>query len=303
VVALIAVCVFSLQDSVLIGLRQAVWVPAKNILFSVAKIGLLVLLVSVFQHYGVLVSWVVPAVLSLLPVDWLIFRRLVPWHVTATQAQTGRLSLGQIAKYGGGNYVGQLFLLVATNFLPILVTSQLGPRATAYFYQPWLFATSLQLVALNLTTSLTVEATLDPSRLRADCRRVMAQIAWLLVPMVGLIWFGAFYILRAFGPSYAAEGATLLRWLALATLPHSLIALAVALARVQNRLGVIMLAQGAQCVLTLSLSYGLLPLYGISGVGIAYMISVALVAAGLFLIQLRPILFPEKERAERMLQS
>jgi O-antigen/teichoic acid export membrane protein len=302
VVALVMVCVFSLQDSVLIGLRQAIWVPVENTLFGAAKIGLLVLLVSVSQQYGVLVSWLVPVVLSLGPVNVLIFRWLVPRHVAATQAQTGRLVLGQIAKYGGGNYVGQVFLLVATSFLPVLVTSQLGAKAAAYFYQPWLLAAGLQLVALNLTTSLTVETTLDPGRLRANCRRVIAQIAWLLVPMVSLVWLGSPYILRAFGQSYAVEGAALLRWLALAALPHSLIALALSLARVQNRMAVIVLAQGVQCALTLGLSYGLLPLYGITGVGLAYLLSVGIVAAALFLTQLRPVLFPEKEIAGRMLQ-
>ena len=302
VLALIMVCLFSLQDSVLIGLRQAIWVPVENTLFGVAKIGLVVLLVGVAPRVGILGSWIVPAVLSLAPVNLLIFRWLVPRHVTATQAHSERLSLAQMAKYGGGNYAGQLFILAGTTFLPVLVTSQLGPRATAYFAQPWLLTTSLQLVALNLTTSLTVEATLDPSRLRTDCRRVMAQIGSLLVPMVAVVWIGAPYILRVFGHSYEAEGAALLRWLALAALPHGLIALAVSLARVQNRVAVIVLAQGAQCVLTLGMSYALMSLYGITGVGIAYFIGVSIVAAGLFLAQLRPILFAREEIAGRLPQ-
>jgi O-antigen/teichoic acid export membrane protein len=226
----------------------------------------------------------------------------VPRHVAATKAQAGRLSVRQIAKYGGGNYVGQLFLLAGTSFLPVLVTGQLGAKAAAYFYQPWLLSTSLQLVAQNLTTSLTVETALDPSRLRANGRRVVAQIAWLLLPMVGLVWFGAPTILRAFGPSYAVEGAALLRWLALAALPHSLIALALSLARVQNRLAVIVFAQGAQCILTLGLSYWFLPVYGITGVGLAYLLSIGIVAAGLSVVQLRPVLFPDKDLAGKKLQ-
>jgi O-antigen/teichoic acid export membrane protein len=304
VVALVVVCIFALQDSVLIGLRQAVWVPVENTLFGLGKIVLLFLLLGVFQHYAILASWIVPAVISLVPVNFLIFRWLVPRHVAATKAQAPpRLSMSQIAKYGGSNYVGQLFLLAGTSFLPVLVTSQLGAKATAYFYQPWLLATSLQLVAQNLTTSLTVETTLDPGRLRANGHRVVAQIAWLLLPMVGLVWFGAPFILHAFGPSYAAEGAALLRWLALAALPHSLIALALSLARVQNRLAVIVLAQGAQCILTLGLSYWFLPAYGITGVGLAYLLSLGIVAAALFFVQLRPLLFPNQDIAVKKLQS
>jgi len=302
VAALVLVCVFSLQDSALIGLRQAIWVPLENTLFGIAKIGLLVLLAGASRDYGVLVSWIVPAALALAPVNYLIFRWLVPRHVADAAPQAEPLALGPIARYGGGNYVGQLFSLAGTSLLPVLVAGRLGAEATAYFSQPWLLATSLQLIALNLATSLTVEATLDPARLAADCRRVMVQIAWLLVPAVTVIWLGAPYILRAFGQSYAAEGAAVLRWLVLAALPHSLIALAIGLARAQNRLSVIVFAQGAQCGLTLGLSSALMPHYGITGVGMAYLISVGAVATGLLLTQLRPVFLRDRTVAARELR-
>jgi O-antigen/teichoic acid export membrane protein len=302
--ALLVICLFALQDSVLIGLRQAVWVPVENTLFGLGKIALLFLLLGVFPRYAILASWIVPAGLSLVPVSWLIFRWLAPRQVEVTKSlATGHLALGQMIRYGGGNYIGQLFLLAGTSLLPVLVTSQLGAEATAYFSQPWLLATSLQLVAQNLTTSMTVETALDPSRLRANCRRVVLQIAWMLLPAVVVVWLGAPYILHAFGQSYAVEGAAVLRWLALAALPHSLIALALSLARVQNRLTVIVVAQGAQCALTLGLSYWLLPLYGITGVGLAYLLSLSVVAAALFFVQLRPVLFPAQKIADSMLES
>ena len=40
-------CVFSLQDAVLTGMRQAVWLPLENGVYGLAKIGLLVALAPV----------------------------------------------------------------------------------------------------------------------------------------------------------------------------------------------------------------------------------------------------------------
>jgi O-antigen/teichoic acid export membrane protein len=226
-------------------------------------------------------------VVSLAPVNLLIFRRLLPAHSQATASQAEPLKLQPIVKYISGNHLAALFLLAYTTLLPVIVASQAGVRANAYFYPPWMIASSLQLVAINMTTSLTVEATRDRPRLRAYSYRVFVHVMQLLVPVISLILLGAPWILRVFGADYAAEGAELLRWLALATLPNTIIVLYIALARVQNRVAGIIVVQGALCVLVLGLSYGLLDVYGIAGVGIAWLTSQTVVAICLLLPHLR----------------
>jgi O-antigen/teichoic acid export membrane protein len=64
--------------------------------------------------------------------------------------------------------------------------------------------------------------------------------------------------------------------------------LALSVARVQNRTGAIIAIQGALCALALGLSYPLLQIYGITGVGLAWLISQTLVAALILLAHLRP---------------
>ena len=154
----------------------------------------------------------------------------------------------------------------------------------------WMIVTALQLVALNLTTSLTVEATLDRAKLSAYSRRVLVQTARLVVPLVIIVFLGAPLILQVFGSTYAIEASALMRWLALGTLPNILIALFISLARVQNRPGIIMLVQGTLSLLILGLSYLLLPPLGITGIGIAWFASQTIVAMFLLLTLLRPIL-------------
>ncbi len=57
---------FVLQDQVLTGLRQAVWVPVENIGFGLAKIGLLLLLTNWWPHQGIFMAWTLPVPLLVL---------------------------------------------------------------------------------------------------------------------------------------------------------------------------------------------------------------------------------------------
>ena len=80
VLATMAWCIFTLQDSVLAGMQQAIWVPIENTIFAVAKIALLLLFAWPAARYGIFASWTIPGAAVLLPISYLIFRRLLPRH-------------------------------------------------------------------------------------------------------------------------------------------------------------------------------------------------------------------------------
>jgi O-antigen/teichoic acid export membrane protein len=282
-----AACIFVLQDAVLIGLRQAMWVPIENIMFASAKIMLLVVFARWFSQYGIFASWSIPLIVSLLPVNLLIFRRLVPKHVAATKEMVLPIIPKQVVGYIAGNYVGFLFLLASTQLLPVLVLRLAGNSASAYFYLPWMIGSSLQLVTANTSTSLTVEGTLDQAQLRTHVKRALRHALRLLLPAVTIIAVGAPYLLQLFGKSYAAEGITLLRLLCIATIPNIAISIHLGIARVQRRIARIVLTQAGASLLALSLSYVLLQRYGITGVGWAWLISQTTIAVLVVCFHLR----------------
>jgi O-antigen/teichoic acid export membrane protein len=287
VLATVAWTIFSLQDSVMTGMRQARWVPIENSLFSAIKVVLLVALASAAPRGGIFIAWNLPVLVSLLPVNLLIFRRLIPRHV-----ERGGLASwhpAKLVRFGAGNYVGSLFFLGSTTLLPVVVASQSGAKATAYFYIPWTIASALQLVALNMTTSLTVEVAFDETKLRDYCRRVMLHTMRLVLPMTVVLVAGAPYVLRAFGDGYESEGATLLRLLGLATIPNVIVVLGLSVARIQHNGRMVLWTQGALCTLTLGLSILLLPPLGIEGVGLAWLASQVAVGAWLLGGILRPV--------------
>jgi len=283
--------IFSLQDYVLIGLRQAHWIPLENIFFSLAKIMLLILFTRSLSEFGIFAAWNIPVVLSLIPINLLIFRYLIPQHIQATTHLAVPLVPHQIFNYAAGNYLGILFSLASTNLLPIVVTSLAGTAANAYFYLPWTIANGLQLLALNMTTSLTVEGILDQTQLVNYYRRVLIQVARLLLPVVVIIFLGASLLLRVFGSDYAIEGAVLLRWLTLATIPNVIVMLGISLARIQNRARIVAVVQGILSGLGLGLSVMLLPRFGLAGVGVACFFSQVGVAFWVGFVLLRPLIW------------
>ncbi|HZO95753.1 MAG TPA: hypothetical protein VFB42_00120 [Gaiellaceae bacterium] len=297
VLATVAWTIFSIQDSVLTGLRQARWVPLENSLFSAAKVALLLAFAGVSGRAGIFLAWCVPVLLLLPPINLLIFRSLIPRHL-ATSREVPR-PRGALARLAAGTYVGGMFLVGSTTLLPVLVGAELGSRQAAYFSIPWTIASGVQLVALNMTTSLTVEVAYDESKLRDYFRRILRQTLRLVVPVVVVLTAAAHYVLLAFGAAYAREGATCLRLLALSTIPNVVVMLGLSMARIQHDARLASLVPGAACALTIGLSLALLPGLGIAGAGWAALAAQLAVALWLLAGPLRPVVLARPRAGAR----
>ena len=273
-------CIFTLQDSVLTGLRQTTWVPVENLLVAVVKIVLLVVLAQLTPAYGLWASWMIPVALSLGPVNWLIFARFLPQQRRGIETQS--ITAGTLVQHTFHNYIGSLCFLASTTLLPVIVTQTLGARATAYFYIPWMLYTGLQLIPQNMALSFMVEASANRSRTADYYRSAWQQSLRLLLPLVALLLVGAPWLMALFGDDYAVEGSTLLRILVVAILPNLYTALYLSLARVENRSHRLIVVQGAICLLTLGLTTLLLDTFGITGVGMAWLAAQSVVAVVLY---------------------
>ena len=148
------VAIFALQDSVLTALRLAPWVPVENVSFAVAKIALLPLLVLLPAGSGIVVSWVVPAVVAVVVVNQLLFRRFLPTLGTVDGTLPPRRRL---ASFVAGEYAGNLCATAAAQLMPLLVVWRLGPAAAAYFTLPWLMSLGITFLMWNVASSLVVE--------------------------------------------------------------------------------------------------------------------------------------------------
>jgi O-antigen/teichoic acid export membrane protein len=284
-----ATTIFTLQDSVLTGLQTARWIPLENSLYAAAKLVLLIALAALLPTAGPFVAWNAPLLPAILVVNWLIFRRLIP-----ADRSVGSLDRSKVIRMAAGNYGGNLFALVGNMYLPILVANQAGAADAAYFFIPWMICLSLQLVALNVTTSLTVEAALDMPRLRRLSRQALAHSMRLVAPLAALTALVAPLALLVFGQEYADSGTDLLRLLALGAIPNVVVALAIGVARIEHRGGFVVVVQGIQFAIVISLSALLIPDVGVVAVGWVWTGSQFLLALAMLATILRPLVLPER---------
>jgi O-antigen/teichoic acid export membrane protein/aminoglycoside phosphotransferase (APT) family kinase protein len=285
-------CIFVLQDSALTGLREATWVPLENFVFAIIKIGLLVGLATFLADLGIFASWVLPLLLILVLVNWLIFGRLVPKHMRVTAEKAEPVVAGEIARYVAADYAGTLIWTATTNLLPLLVFELAGAEANAYFYLSWTITYSLYLVSRNMGMSLITEAAADESKLAYYSYRVLRQNGRLLIPTVAILVVGAPLLLGLFGSAYAESATGVLRLLCLSALPNIVTTLYVSMVRVQRRMKALLIMYMSMCALVIGFTFWLLPLLGILGIGVAWLVGQTIVALVLLATELRPIWIP-----------
>ncbi|WP_217185161.1 lipopolysaccharide biosynthesis protein [Streptomyces sp. AC495_CC817] len=277
VLAVVAWSTLTLQDGVLTGLRSAVWVPVGNTVFSAVKLVLLVVFAAAVPTMGVFVSWVAAIAMSVLPLGWLVFRRLIPRHVEATAERAHPPSWREIGRFLAGDYTGSLFSLAVVYAVPVIVAAQVGSADNAYFYITTTIGGTVNLLAINMGASLTVEGAHDPARLAANTRAALKRMARIMLPVCAVLFFGAPWILAVFGQGYADAATPLLRWFAVGAVLRVVMETYFAVLRAQSRTAGLAWLQGLLCALVLGLTLALLPRMGLTGAGVAEISSLAVI--------------------------
>ncbi|MGV9791082.1 lipopolysaccharide biosynthesis protein [Streptomyces sp. NPDC003435] len=279
VAAVVAWNVLTLQDGVLTGLRSAPWVPVGNTVFSAVKLGLLVAFAVAIPAAGVFVSWVAAIATSVIPLGWLVFRRLVPRHTAATEGRAHPPTLREIGRFLAGDYTGSLFSLGVVYLVPVIIASQVSAEDNAYFYITTTIGGTTNLLAINMGASLTVEGSHDPARLAANTRAALKRMARIMLPVASVLFVGAPWILGVFGAGYADAATPLLRWFAVGAVLRVVMETYFAVLRAQSRTAGLAWLQGLLCALVLGLTLLLLPRMGLTGAGVAEISSLAVIVA------------------------
>jgi O-antigen/teichoic acid export membrane protein len=263
-VAVLAFNLFALQDAALVALRRGKFVPVENAAFGVSKTVLVAVFSAALPALGVFVSWLVPMLVLVPVVSTLLLRSTrtgPPVAVAPEREPIRRLAL---------DYAGYLVQVSSTVFLPEVALELLEPSGAALFAVAWLTSSTLDLLATNIGTALTVETSYgeDPDALRrTTVRRALPLVAG--VSVAGLL--AAPLVLHIYGGEYAEHGTLTLQVLLLASVPRSLVTFAVAEARAQSWLGVIVSLRAQKAALVLGLSMLLAPRMGVEGMAVAWL--------------------------------
>jgi O-antigen/teichoic acid export membrane protein len=271
--------IFNLQDATLTGLRSSAWVPLENGLFGLVKLGLLIVVAGTSTEHGVFTSWTLPVVALLVPVNLLIFRRILPRQAAASAADQITPTRRILARYMAGDYTGMVFTQLSTTFLPVLVVHLLGPANGAYLLPAQTIFAAMNLLSTAITSSLVVEGAKDSARANRLALAVLRRIGVTVLPAAVVLALAAPWVLDLFGPRYSANSTLLLQLLMLSTFPRVAVALYVTKMRLDNRTGVLAVLQTAQAAAIVGGTAALAGPLGLVAVGWSVLVTEMVLAA------------------------
>jgi O-antigen/teichoic acid export membrane protein/Ser/Thr protein kinase RdoA (MazF antagonist) len=281
--------IFALEDAVLTGLGEAHWVLVENVVYGVLKIGVLLAIADTVGRFGLFAAWTVPLIIPVVAVNVLLFRWLIPRR---DHAPLEELDARTITRLVGVDFIATLLTTATLGIMPLIVLAVAGARANAYVALAWTIAYPLHLISLNIGMAMITEASRAPQRLIEFTRHSITHALRIVVPLVAVVVVSAPFVLRIFGPAYAAHATRPLQLFALAAIPNVFTITYISVARVQRRMWLAVALTLTQSVLTLGLMVPLLHLFGVSGVGLAWVISTSAIAIVLLLGGLRSIWLP-----------
>ncbi len=224
-------------DNAAIGLHRGaaqLWRGTLSSLLKLAIVGLLVL-ASTRTSEGLIFAWALALFVSLIVCIPML--RLEP-----TPAGEGNLSrrMALAGRYGVlslKHHVLNLSINSISYIVPLIAVLIISPQQVAYFSTAFLLSSTVMIVPYLLALSLFAESSGDPGLLHRHVRQTLPLGLALCGALVVAVQISAPFVLRIFGPAYAANGTTALRILILVGPAYVIKDHYVAIRRAQGRLG------------------------------------------------------------------
>jgi O-antigen/teichoic acid export membrane protein len=277
-----------LIDNAFIANRRSGFIVTKNLIFSVLKIIMAVVLAASLAAFGILSSWGIAAIVAVMVgLIWLLPRAVsgyYPWPVMNTGV------LKETSRFVAGNYVYALLWGAPAQVLPLLIVNQLGATSNAHFYVAFSIAGLLFSVPTMAATSLFAEGSSDEKALGQHVGRSLKLAFIILVPAIIIVLLFASYLLLPFGANYSQEAANLLRILAVSALPLTVNITYLGTKQVEMKVRTMIIISCFTTILTIGLGFILIPRMGINGGGVAWVTGQGLMAIIIELEDVRKIL-------------
>ena len=167
------------------------------------------------------------------------------------------------------NYLSGLLITAPTLILPIMILNVLGAKETANYYIAYSIATLALMIPAAVSTSLFVEGS-HGEILKKNTLKSFFTIVCLLIPTVIILYLFGGFILGIIGKSYV-EALELLRIMAISSFFVAVINIYFSIKKVQKDMKGLVLLSALLFFLLIGLSYVFMPMFGIVGVGYAWM--------------------------------
>jgi O-antigen/teichoic acid export membrane protein len=263
----IAATLSAVQMHAFMAIRKAKYILVQVVCVQLSRLALPALMVVFFGAFGIVASIGVSAALGAV-IGFALLARGLPGY--RPQVVIEPATVFKLFPFSMANYVADSLLLVPGLILPLFVVNLLGSAEGAYFYMAWFLGYLVTSASASLGLSLFAEGSYDPRALHLLSRNAVAGgVAVASVGALFLVLLGD-KLLLVFGSDYAAQGATLLRIVALAALPAAVVNVYLGALRVTKQIGALVVIAGTVAVTTVVLSVALLPVMGLAGAGVGH---------------------------------
>jgi len=255
--------------------RRAGFALTQGLVFTLLRFIPLVALAPLFNVFGIFASWGIGLGLAVIVSIPFLIPRVQPGYRPAPKID--RKSIGNMMHFSFANYGANIFWAIPILCLPLMVVNLLGAEANAYFYVGWALGYLLVSIPVTVSFSLFAEGSHSEEQLGHNIDRSL-RLLLVLVPVIAIVFLAGERVLALFGSAYAENATTLLWVLAVSAIPVGLNHTYFTVKRVQKRMRGAIGLSAFIAVVTMVLSYLLLPRVGIIGAGISWLIPQAIVA-------------------------
>ncbi len=185
-------------------------------------------------------------------------------------------------KFSFGNYLSSMIFNATSLLLPLIILAMSGSADAGLFYIGFTVGNFALQIPLALSLSYFVEGVYGQS-LKKNVKKIGLAIFVLLAAIVGLFFALGDWLLGLYGGNYVAASG-LLRLIALSSFPYAGYVLFTIVLNMKMRVNYILLLNAMLFVLVIGLSLFLIPRFGITGVGYAFI--AGYVAVDLYILYL-----------------
>lgn len=262
------------MDQALVGLLQGQIQLQRNTIFSGTKLLLLFLagmLLSAQNALLIYATWAVGNLISLSYVAAVGLARSKD-NNPAYLPQIGLV--GKLSGPALKHYALNLTLKIPGYTLPLLVTTFISVENTASFYSAWMIANFLFALPFSFARTLFAAGSSQQSQLKEKIRFTLKWSGILGTLGAAALLMGADLILSLFGDTYAEQGATSLRILAISIFPVIIKTHFVALSQIFGQMIRAAKLMGVGALLELGLAAIGALLGGLAGLSLGWVIAI-----------------------------
>lgn len=145
-------------------------------------------------------------------------------------------TLGKVFHYSFSSYVSNLFSMIPTLVLPILIIDRLGAAESGYYYLAFAVANLLYAIAFAVSQSFFAEGSYAEVALWKLFKRSLLILGAIMIPAATILAILGPFVLEVFGKSYITGGSQVVVILSLAAPAVAAYAMGSTLLRIGNRI-------------------------------------------------------------------